>query len=264
MDRDALNLAAEHLLAHRRQGIVMDDLPAALRPGSLSEAYDVQNLLVARLLAGPEDHTVGYKVACTNAVAQQALRIATPLHGRLVASTCHPSPATLVAGNFTTRVIEAEFGIRMGGDVEPVSGGHNATTVAPYVESVLPAIEVVDHRFVDWGVGALSVAADNAIHGCWVQGADFAGDWRSLDLASHTVTVTVDGSAVATGTGAAVLGNPLNVVAWLADELASFGGQLRAGDLITTGVCTDVFAAEAPSTVVADFGVLGSVTIHWT
>jgi 2-keto-4-pentenoate hydratase len=77
------------------------------------------------------------------------------------------------------------------------------------------------------------------------------------------VRVTVDGTEATAGTGAAVLGHPLNVVAWLADELPRFGRQLRAGDWITTGVCTDVFQAGAPSAIVADFGTLGRVSLAW-
>jgi hypothetical protein len=42
-----------------------------------------------------------------------------------------------------------------------------------------------------------------------------------------------------------VLGHPLDVMAWLADELPRFGLQLRAGDFVTTGVATDVFEAGA-------------------
>ena len=75
--------------------------------------------------------------------------------------------------------------------------------------------------------------------------------------------MTVDGQVATTGKGSAVLGHPLNVVAWLADELPRFGRQLQAGDYITTGVCTDVFEAAAGQTVTADFGPLGSVSITW-
>ena len=151
----------------------------------------------------------------------------------------------------------------MGATVPDGSGPHTAATIARYVGEVLPSIEVVDHRFVDWSVGALPVAADNAIHGCWVKGEPATRDWRNLNLADHEVTVTVDGQVATTGTGSAVLGHPLNVVAWLADELPRFGRQLQAGDYITTGVCTDVFEAAAGQTVTADFGPLGSVAITW-
>ena len=250
----------------------MVDLPAGLRPADLAEAYAVQDDLVARLVAaasfgtapddGP-DRPVGYKVACTNTIAQDALKIDRPLFGRLLASSTFGSPASLDASRFTTRVVEAEFGVLVGRDVPAGSGPHDPDSIARFVEAILPSIEIVDHRFEDWSVGALSVAADNAIHGCWVRGEPFAGDWRDLDLAAHDVTVRVDGEVVTTGTGAAVLGHPLAVVAWLADELEAFGRQLRAGDLITTGVCTDVFEAQAGQQVVADFGPLGQVEISW-
>ncbi len=241
----------------------MDDLPGGLRPLDLGEAYAIQDELVDRLVSGV-DRTIGYKVACTNPIAQAALKIDRPVFGRLLASTTHASGVSLVAARFNHRVIEAEFGVRMGADVPLGSGPHTAETIAAYVGAILPSIEVVDYRFADWSVGALSVAADNAIHGCWVPGAEYTGDWTALDLAAHAVTVTVDGASATSGTGAAVLGHPLNVVAWLADELERFGRQLRAGDRITTGVATNVFEAEAGQAITADFGELGSVSVTWT
>ena len=125
---------------------------------------------------------------------------------------------------------------------------------------MLPSIEVVDHRFVDWSVGALPVAADNAIHGWWVRGEPVA-DWRGHDLAGTAVSVSCDGALVTTGSGAAVLGHPLNVMAWLADELPRFGLRLRRGDVVTTGVATDVFEVGAGQSCVAEFGPFGRVSI---
>jgi len=260
MDADA---AAQHLLDHRQRQATMEDLPPDLRPTDLAEAYRVQEVLVGRLLEGSGGRAIGYKVACTNPIAQEALKIDRPVFGRLLSSTTFDSPAALPSDRFVHRVVEAEFGVRMGATVPEGSGPHTAATIARYVGEVLPSIEVVDHRFVDWSVGALPVAADNAIHGCWVKGEPATRDWRKLNLAYHEVTVTVDGEVATVGTGRAVLGHPLNVVAWLADELPRFGRQLRAGDYITTGVCTDVFEAVAGQTTTADFGPLGSVAITW-
>jgi 2-keto-4-pentenoate hydratase len=75
------------------------------------------------------------------------------------------------------------------------------------------------------------------------------------------VSVSRDGELVTTGSGAAVLGHPLSVMAWLADELPRFGLRLRRGDVVTTGVATDVFEAGAGDSCVADFGPLGTVTV---
>ena len=123
-----------------------------------------------------------------------------------------------------------------------------------------PGIEIVDHRFESWAVGALRIAADNAIHGWWLRGEPVT-DWRGHDLATSAVSVSRDGELVTTGSGAAVLGHPFNVMAWLADELPRFGLRLRRGDLVTTGVATDVFEAGAGESCVADFGPFGTVTV---
>jgi 2-keto-4-pentenoate hydratase len=78
------------------------------------------------------------------------------------------------------------------------------------------------------------------------------------------VSVTRNDELVTTGSGEAVLGGPLNVMAWLADELPRFGRRLRRGDVVTTGVATDVFEAVAGDTCVADFGPFGTVSVTFS
>jgi len=243
--------------AHRR---VVPDLPVRLRPRTLADAYAIQERVVAGLLAEAGGRCIGFKVACTNEIAQAALQIDRPVFGRLMSQTTSPSGTTLPAGQFTHRVVEAEFAFRVGVDVEPVDGGHTQATIAGHIDALLPAIEIVDYRFESWAVGALRIAADNAIHGWWLRG-DPVTDWHGPDLATLAVSVTKDGELVTTGSGAAVLGHPLNVMAWLADELHRFGLGLRRGDVVTTGVATDVFEAGAGDTCVADFGPFGAVTV---
>ena len=102
--------------------------------------------------------------------------------------------------------------------------------------------------------------ADNAIHGAWIVGEPYAA-WRDLDLAAHEVRLIVNGQVITQGNGAAVLGHPLNVMAWLANELPKYGSALKAGDRVSTGVCTDVYGGKAGDRVRADFGVLGGVDL---
>ena len=84
-------------------------------------------------------------------------------------------------------------------------------------------------------------------------------DWRDIDFARHPVALTINGTRTLTGSGAAVLGNPLTVVAWLANELPKFGRRLRRGDRITTGVTTDIYLAQPGDRLAADFGPMGRV-----
>ena len=63
------------------------------------------------------------------------------------------------------------------------------------------------------------------------------------------------------GSGAAVLGHPLNALEWLVNKLASHGRGLKAGEYITTGVTTDTYMASAGDLVRADFGPVGAVEL---
>jgi len=60
-------------------------------------------------------------------------------------------------------------------------------------------------------------------------------DWRGLDLAACEAIMTVNGKSVGRGSGALVLGHPLEALAWLANSLAERGKALRSGDIVMTG-----------------------------
>ncbi len=245
----------------RAQQRIEPHLPEQRRPRDLADAYAIQRYVVAGLLA-IDARTIGYKCACTSPIAQAALRIDRPVFGQLLSNTTSRSGAELPAGRFVHRVVEAEFGFRIGSDVPTVDGGHTHDSIAGHIDAVLPAIEIVDHRFESWAVGALPIAADNAIHGWWIHGEPVS-EWRQLDLAEAAVSVERNGQTVTTGSGAAVLGHPLTVMAWLADELPRFDQRLRAGDFVTTGVTTDVFEADAGDHIQADFDGIGAVEVRF-
>jgi 2-keto-4-pentenoate hydratase len=141
---------------------VVADLPERLRPTTLTDAYAIQQRVVDGLVGPSGAEAIGYKVACTNEIAQAALQIDRPLFGCLLAHTTSPSGTTLPADRFTHRVIEAEFAFRLGDDVGPVSGGHTPETITAHLDALIPGIEIVDHRFESWAVGALRVAAEAA------------------------------------------------------------------------------------------------------
>lgn len=259
MDRAAA--ASEYLFDMRATRRRVPALPPDIAPRTMAEGYEVQERLVRLLADRFGGRPIGYKIACTSARAQAALGVDGPFFGVLLSHSSHPGPAALRGADFTVRCAEAEFGFEMAADV-PAGPAYTAETIGPFVGAVLPAIEIVDHRYHDWNaVGAPALLADNAIHGAWVYGAPVATGWRGLDLAAHPVSLVVDGARVLPGSGAAVLGHPLNVVAWLANELPKFGRRLSKGDRVTTGLTTDVYLAGPGDCLEADFGPLGRVEL---
>ncbi len=98
------------------------------------------------------------------------------------------------------------------------------------VDAVVPLIEICDTRLSEWRTRRIEeITADNAFNGGVVVGTAFEA-WRNLDLATHRVTLSVDGALKGEGTGALVLGHPLVALTWLANEMSRRGDGLRAGN----------------------------------
>ncbi len=255
---DAASLLAEsRILLHR-----IPELPAPIRPATEVAAYSAQSSLVEKILAHYGGQTIGYKIACTNAVAQRQLSVNGPFYGHLLAPLCFDSPARIAASRFSMRVIEAEFAFRLGRDLPP-GPVRTREQVAEAVDAVLPGIEIVDSRYESWTtVGVLSLIADNACNGAWVKG-DAIPTWRAFDLAAQTVKLIVNGQILKEGSGAAVLGHPLNALQWLVETLNAKGLGLQAGQYVTTGVTTGVYEAHAGDRIRAEFGPVGSVSVDF-
>jgi 2-keto-4-pentenoate hydratase len=74
----------------------------------------------------------------------------------------------------------------------------------------------------------------------------------------------VNGETVAEGSGANVLGDPVEALVWLANDQRERGAGLLAGQVVITGSCTGVNMAVAGDRVRADFGELGAVELEFT
>lgn len=252
--------ASQLLLDARLKRERVAQLPSGVQPIDAEQAYLSQARYVERLINHYGGETIGYKIACTNEVAQRFLKVSEPFHGRLLSAFSQASPAHFHARDFFMRVIEAEFAFRF---VHDVPAGASREQIMDAVEGVLPSIEIVDSRYTSWtDMNAAALIADNAAHGAWVRG-ELVRNWRDFDLAAQKVELHANGKLVQTGSGAAVLGHPLNVLEWLVRRLHARGTGLKAGEYVTTGVTTDVYMAEAGDRVVADFGALGTAEVSF-
>ena len=261
MDTGATKTASGLLCEARISRTRLPELPANLRPATPEAGYECQDQVVKRLLEHYGGQVVGYKIACTNRLAQELLNLDGPFCGSLMSAFCFDSPAELRASNYSARVVEAEFAFRMGRDLPAASEPLSREYIAGAIETAIPSIEIVDSRFTSWTtVGAPSLIADCACNAAWVRGPEVS-NWMDVDLAAQQVRLLVNGEVVHRGSGGAVLGHPLNAIRWLVDTLHSRGLGLKKGHWVTTGVTTEVYFAEAGDHVVADFGPIGTAEV---
>ena len=226
--------AARLLASHRLALDPLDALPLPVRPADLDAAYDIQACLHAELAAalGP---IVGHKIGCTTPVMQAFLGIAHPCAGGVFASTVHASPARLRHRDFVRVGVECEIVVRLGADLVARPQLYSAADVSEVVAAVMPGMEIVDERYVDFArLGTPTLVADDFFDAGCVLGAPRT-DWRSLDLGAVTGVTRVNGVEVARGRGADVMGHPLEALAWLANQRSRRGVGLLAGEFVFTG-----------------------------
>ncbi|NKB77518.1 MAG: hypothetical protein GKR96_10870 [Gammaproteobacteria bacterium] len=252
--------ATDFLLEKRFYKEVVDNIPESMYPKSESDAYEVQRQIVSHLLFHNQSSVCGYKLACTNDSAKNALGVDGPFSGCMLSHSTYSNGRSLVAEDFVLRIVEQEFAFMLDQDVPFPGTPYTAETVKPFIGALIPAIEVVDHRYTDFTkVGKAALIADNAIHGVSILG-ERNNDWKHLDLSTCRTQLFVNDKLAANGSGENVLGNPLNAVSWITNHLQSRGIELKAGNFITTGTTCDVYLASAGDQIKADFGELGSVS----
>ena len=240
----------------RRQ---LDALPADCRPQTMDDAYAVQDGLAAS--AGLR--LAGYKIGATNAQVQARFGVDAPFSGRLFADFVGESPLTVPADTVNFHAIEAEFDFVMARALAPRAAPYTQAEVRAAVASVHPAIEVPDSRYGDWlSMQAPDLVADNAI-GCLLCLGPAAAGGLAQDLAGQPVVVRVGGEVVSEGVGSNVLGDPWNVMVWLANQLSARGLTLEAGHVVTTGSAADVVQCRPGDTVTADFGPIGRAEVYF-
>jgi 2-keto-4-pentenoate hydratase len=253
-----IRAAADIIAAARRSRTPLAPLAGEAAPRTEAEGYRIQTAL-HDLLSADFGARVGYKIGCTSAVMQRYLDIPHPCGGGVFASGVFASGTALRASDFVRVGVECEIAVRLARDLEPSQSPFTADGVAQAIEAYLPAIEIVDDRYVQWEtMGAPTLVADDFFAAGCVLGNPVSRA-AAPDLLAVTGRARINGAEAGQGTGADVLGHPHNALAWLANHLAASGRALRAGEIVLTGSLVKTIWLQAGDRVEMQLDGLGSV-----
>ncbi len=214
---------------------------------SLADGQCAQDKLVP-LLARQFGRPVGYKVGLTNAAAQQRFGVPHPVTGIIYEATLRLRDGAEVPARFAAfPAVEADLLVRVRD--EGINAARTHEEVLRHLDQVIPFIELPDlvmppQRLDGPNLLAINVGARLGVSGEPMPAradAEFAAA-----LGAMTVTVTDDtGKELAKAPGTALLGHPLDVLPWLAADLAKRGKKLQAGDIVSLGGFSPAMPAEA-------------------
>lgn len=249
---------ARALYEARRDRVPIPPFTDAEPDLGMADGYAIQQALLPLLLADG-DRVIGHKVGVTSKAMQRLIGIDSPDHGPVLASTVYRDGDTVPLDRFIQPKIEAEIvfvlGERLAGPGVTVTRAHAA------IAGAVAAMEIVDSRIEDWRIKLADTVADLASNGAMVTSSRVV-PLDGIDTRLIGMTLTRNGELVDTGAGAAALGDPVAVVAWLANTLGDSGVALEPGHLIMTGALHAAVPMSAGDVFRAEFDRLGPVTVR--
>ncbi|MGG1659115.1 2-keto-4-pentenoate hydratase [Brevibacillus sp. NRS-1366] len=248
---------ANQLLYAEQMTVPIQPLTTTYSEISVTDAYQIQ---IAQINAKVEKGAkiVGKKIGLTSEAMQQMFHVTTPDYGHLLDSMMHVDGDTLSLDGFIEPKLESEIGFVLKKDLH--GPGVSVADVIEATAYVVPAFEVIDSRIRDWKIKFEDTVADNGSSARAILGGK-PTHLLNLDLHHIGMVVTRNGQQIVTAAGAAVMGNPLQAVAWLANVLGEYGISLKAGEVILSGALTVAVPIRSGDTFTAEFAHIGSVSV---
>jgi 2-keto-4-pentenoate hydratase len=249
---------ADELMTATRTRLAIAPLTLAHPDLTAADAYAIQRYVVGDRLDRGET-IVGWKLGLTSIAMQAQLGVDQPDYGPILSGSRVASGASLEASAFIAPRVEAEVAVVLG---RPLSGPVGRDDVVRAVDGVCAAIEIIDSRIADWKIRLADTIADLA-SSARVVVSDRVVAMEGFEPRLLGAVLARGDDVVATGAGAAAMGDPLAAVAWASATLGGFGVTMEAGAVIMTGALHASVPAKAGERFVAEFDRLGSLTIDF-
>lgn len=250
---------AGRLFAENAGGRPFRPIRDADRPASLEGGYRVQALLNRRYEDAGRGRPVGYKVGLTSEAMRNMCDADQPMSGVIFSSTVRRSPARIARADFVHFGIECELAVEVGRDFGPEDASFTLDDAKARVAACMPAFELIEDRNADYAnLDVLSCIMDNSWCGGIVLG-ERRSDWRALDLGNTPASLTLNDEPPEHALTGAAMGNPLNSLLWLANQLAGRGTTLEAGMIVMTGSTLATRFPEVGDRFVYEIEGLGAV-----
>jgi 2-keto-4-pentenoate hydratase len=251
--------AAESLYEAERSQQAIRPLTETYPGLTVDDAYAIQLAWIDRKLREGA-RVVGHKIGLTAVAMQQLLGVDQPDFGHILDTMMVADGATVSREDLIYPRVEAEITFVLKQDLR--GPGVTVANVLSATEYVMPSLEIVDSRVADWKIKLEDTISDNASSCRMVIGGRYI-PVHGLDLRLVGMVMEKNGEVMNTAAGAAVLGNPAQAVAWLANKLSEFDVTLKAGEVILPGALSAAITVEAGDSIRATFDHLGSVSVRF-
>ncbi|HLZ72899.1 MAG TPA: fumarylacetoacetate hydrolase family protein [Dehalococcoidia bacterium] len=249
--------AAEALFAAERDRTPIEPITATYEEADIEDAYRI-GMLVTELKLAAGRRIKGHKVGLTSKAMRSLNNATEPDYGTMFDNWFVAEGSIIEMARLNRPLVEVELAFVLKHDLPGPSV--NAADVIRATDFILPALEIVDSRFSRRGTrGVIDSVSDAASCGLVVLGGN-PRRLDQLDIRRIGASLAKNGDIEETGVASAVMGNPINSVAWLANKLHEFGVTMAAGHVVLSGSFIKAIPFGAGDTLTAVFDQLGEVS----
>jgi 2-keto-4-pentenoate hydratase len=248
----------------RLAGLPLPPEVLALSLHDPDEGYRLQQGLADWFSAQGRGTLAGYKIGATAAQMREYLGLDQPLCGRLRTSDRFEPGSVIQVPGDTPLGLECELAFTFAEDLPERKAPWTREAVLPLLAGCHAALELAENRYGDIRACPVGVlVGDDVFQRAYVvDKMDAPLPCGTLDLAAIAGRVTVDGQLVQSGRGEAVMGNPLDVIVWLANVSSRIGCPLRRGHIVMTGSMTFIHWLEpSPARVGVEIDGVGAFEV---
>lgn len=221
-------LASFLLAAHAAPPPVSVDPPAALVPQAIEDSFAVQRE-VGRLREAELGKTAGFKLAFAGVLGYPGV-----VSGHIHSSRVLNSGSKIALSAFNKIGVEVEVLCRLGRDLPPTDvSSLTLDNIGSYVDTVAPAIEVIDNRYPKMDVKLM--LADSFLAWGVVIGPETPASQMLEKLPDLPTRLRINGQVVAEGNSKIINGNPLTNILGIAKDFAKAGIEMKKGMVFSTG-----------------------------
>ncbi|MEL6982156.1 MAG: hypothetical protein AAFO29_07010 [Actinomycetota bacterium] len=234
-----------------------EPITLAYEGADVEDAYAIGGYVTELKVASGRE-VKGHKVGLTSKAMRSTTGATEPDYGTIFDNWFLDEGSQVSMSTMNRPLVEIELVFVLGSELGGPSV--NAVDVIRATDFVLPAIEVVDGRYSKRGKpGVIDSIADAASCGFVMVGGN-PTKLTDIDIRQVGGALYKNGEIEESGTASAVMGNPINSVAWLARKLDEFGVHMEAGHSILSGSFIRAHPMTVGDTFVADYGPLGQIS----
>ena len=227
---DIITEIAGDLYRARRTRTPIEFVRHRLPDNDKDAAYRISELVTQQREAAEGLRRIGRKVGLTNPIVQERAGVDEPDYGIILDDMLFESPIERPASAYFHPKIEAEIAFVLKSDILD----SDRASVEAAIDYITPAMELVDNRYVSYRMNIVDTIADNAACEGIVTGS-VRIPYGEIDLRDVEMVLYRGEEELTRGTGANVMGDPVNAIQWLADTSLRIGKPLRAGEILLSG-----------------------------